>query len=422
MNIEKFIADRISGEGLHKSNISKPIVKIGIIGIATGMAVMLLTVSIVLGFKKEISSKITGLSAEVVVKSAGTSSGNEPNPLLIEDSVLTAIKNLPYVKRVQKVGFKNGIIKTKTENEGIVLKGVDGDFDFSFLEKNLQTGVIPDYGGQEVSNAVFISRSLADKLALDTGAKLLVYFIVQKTTYDSLLDQEYTAFEKRARTFKICGIFKTDFSDFDESLAIIDLRQIQKLNYWSRGEGSAYEIKTTGLENAEQQVETIQEICGYSCSVEGIRDIYYTIFIWLDKLDINGVIIVILMILVATVNMVTALLILILERSNMVGLLKTLGMPNLRVRNLFLWISLRLTGKGLFYGNLAGIGLCLIQYYFKWVKLNPETYYVEHVAIELNWLYFLYLNLGTLVVCLLVLLLPTLVLSRLTPLKTLRLD
>lgn len=386
------------------------------------MAVMLLTVGIVLGFKKEISSKITGLNAEVVIKSAGMSSGNEPHPVLLEDSVLRAIQHLPYVKKVQKVGFKNGIIKTKTENEGIVLKGVDGDFDFSFLEKNLVEGVLPDYKGSEVSNEVFISRALADKLALDTGAKLLVYFIAQKVAYDSLLKQEFTAFEKRTRTFKICGIFKTDFSDFDESLAIIDLRQIQKLNYWAGGEASAYEVRTTGLNNAEQQVETIQEICGYTFSVEGIRDIYYTIFIWLDKLDINGVIIVILMILVATVNMVTALLILILERSNMVGLLKTLGMPNLRVRNLFLWISLRLTGKGLLYGNIAGIGLCLIQYYFKIVKLNPETYYVEHVAIEINWMYFLYLNLGTLAVCLLVLLLPTLLLSRLTPVKTLRLD
>jgi len=237
-----------------------------------------------------------------------------------------------------------------------------------------------------------------------------------------LMQQEYTSFEKRSRTFKVCGIFKTDFSDFDESLAIIDLRQIQKLNYWTAGEASAYEIKTGGLKHAEQEVESIQEICGYDFSVEGIRDVYYTIFIWLDKLDINGVIIVILMILVATVNMVTALLILILERSNMVGLLKTLGMPNLKVRNLFLWISLRLTGKGLLYGNLIGIGLCYLQYYFKIVKLNPETYYVEHVAIEINWLYFLYLNSGTLVVCFLVLLLPTMVLSRITPIKTLRLD
>jgi len=422
VNIEKFIADRISGEGLNKSSISKPIVKIGIIGIATGMAVMLLTVSIVLGFKKEISSKITGLNAEVVIKSAGQNSGNEPNPILLNDTALGAIRQLPYVKGIHKVGFKNGIIKTKTENQGIVLKGVDGTFDFTFLEKKLVDGKMPDYKGTEVSNEVFISRALADKLGLDTGAKLLVYFIAQKVSYDSLLQQEYTAFEKRARTFKICGIFKTDFSDFDESLAIIDLRQIQKLNYWSGGEASAYEVRTTGLENSEQQVETIQEICGYTYSVEGIRDVFYTIFIWLDKLDINGVIIVILMILVATVNMVTALLILILERSNMVGLLKTLGMPNLRVRNLFLWISLRLTGKGLLYGNIAGIGLCLIQYYFKLVKLNPETYYVEHVAIEINWMYFLYLNLGTLAVCLLVLLLPTLVLSRLTPVKTLRLD
>ncbi len=383
---------------------------------------MLLTVSIVLGFKKEISSKIAGLNAEVVIKGGGVGTGNEPPPIVLDDSVLNAIVRLPFVKKIQKVGFKNGIIKTKTENEGIVLKGVDGNFDFTFLRKNLVAGRLPDYNSAEVSNEVFISRSLADKLALDTGGKLLVYFIAQKVSFDSLLQQEFTAFEKRSRTFRISGIFKTDFSDFDESLAIIDLRQVQNLNYWKGGEASAYEVRTTGLDHADQQVEAIQELCGYTFSVEGIRDLYYTIFIWLDKLDINGVIIVILMIMVATVNMVTALLILILERSNMVGLMKTLGMPNLRVRNLFLWIGFRLTGKGLLYGNLSGIGLCLLQYYFKIVKLNPETYYADHVAIELNWLYFLYLNLGTLLVCLLVLVLPTLVLNRLTPLKTLRLD
>lgn len=422
MNIEKFIADRISGEGLNKSSISKPIVKIGIIGIALGMAVMLLSVSVVLGFKKEVSSKIAALSAEVIIKNTGLGAGNEPGPILLESATLSAIERLPYVKSIQKVGFKNGIIKTKSENEGIVLKGVDTTFDFSYLANKLVMGRLPELNKEEVSSDVLISKILSDKLGLDTGAKMLVYFIGQKVSYDSLLNQEYTAFEKRSRTFRISGIFQTDFSDFDESLAIIDLRQIQKLNYWSRGEASAYEVRTTGLENATQQVEDIQEICGYTVSVDGIKDIYYTIFIWLDKLDINGVIIVILMVLVATVNMVTALLILILERSNMVGLLKTLGMPNLRVRNLFLWISLRLTGKGLFYGNLIGIGLCLIQYYFKIIKLNPETYYVQHVAIEINGLYFLYLNLGTLAVCLLVLLLPTLVLSRLTPLKTLRLD
>lgn len=422
LNIERFIAERISGEGLNRSAISKPIVKIGIIGIATGVAVMLLTVSIVSGFKKEVSERISGLNAELVIKAPGQGQGSEPGPVWLPDSIVKALQDLPFVERVQKVAFKNGILKTKSENEGILLKGVERGFDFSYLKQSLVRGRLPDWPDGETGSEILVSRYLADRLGLDTGSKVLVYFISQKNLYDSLMNKSYVAFEKRSRNFIISGIFKTDFAEFDKSLAIVHLPQIQKLNYWREAEAGAYELRTSSLENLEQQVEQVQEVCGYGYSVESIRDLYYAIFIWLEKLDINGVIIVVLMVLVATVNMITALLILILERSRMIGLVKTLGLPNARVRRIFLWISFRLTGKGLLYGNLAGIGLCLLQYYFRIAKLDPQTYYVSYVAIELNWWYVLLLNLGTLLVCLLVLILPTLVITRLTPVRTLRWD
>ena len=383
---------------------------------------MLLTVSIVLGFKREISTKISSLSAEVVIKSESSSTGNEASPVVLSDSLLKKVSVLPFVSRVQKVAFKNGILKTQTENEGIVLKGVEKNFDFSYLSSRLTSGRLPQFTEGNASNEVLISKPLADKLGLTNGGKMLVYFIAQKQEYDSLNQHEITRFEKRSRNFTVCGTFLSDFADFDASLAIIDLRQIQRLNYWNKGECGAYEVKTKGLDNVEEQVEHIQELCGYNVTVQSIKEIYHNIFIWLEKLDMNGVIIVILMVLVATINMITALLILILERTTMVGLLKTLGMPTVRIRNIFLWISLKLTGKGMLYGNLIGIGLCVAQYYLKIATLDPKTYYVNYVAIEFNWWYFLWLNVGTLVVCLLMLLLPTLIISKLTPIKTLRFD
>ncbi|HQQ95596.1 MAG TPA: ABC transporter permease [Bacteroidia bacterium] len=422
VNIERFIAERISGKELSKQAISKPIVKIGIIGISTGMAVMLLTVSIVLGFKTEISKRITSLSAEILLKSRQGVSGTESSALLISDSVRTAIEALPFVKKVQKVAFKNGILKTDTENEGLLLKGVEEGSDLDFLGSKLIKGRLMDWPRHDICNEILISKSLADRLQLDCGKKILVFFIGQKQEYDSLTQKSYTRFEKRSRNFTVSGIFKTDFSDFDQSLGIIDLRHIQKLNYWNRGEAGAYEIKTTGIAGLEIQAEQVQEICGYGLSVQTVKDVYSNIFTWLDKLDVNGIIIVILMILVATVNMITALLILILERTTMVGLLKTLGLSGQRVRNIFLWISLRLIGRGLLIGNLVGIALCALQYKFEMVKLNPQTYYVDHVAMEFNWTYMLILNAGTLLVCMLMLLLPTLILNRLSPAKTLRFD
>ena len=422
LNIEKFIADRISNSGENKSNISKPIVKIGIIGITLGISVMLLTVSIVLGFKREITSKITGLTAEVVVSSINLNSSNEPAPILIPEQQFQQLKALPFVKHIQKTAFKNGILKTNTENEGLLLKGVDAAFDFTYLKERLIEGKLIALNDTLASNEVMVSKTLADKLDLKVGEKLLVYFISQQTFIDSASGSEITKSEKRSRNFKICGIFKTDFADFDDKLTIVDLKQIQRLNYWQNGEVGSYEIKTNNFENLDQQVSSIEDIIGYNFSVNSVRDLYYNIFVWLDKLDINGVVIIILMILVATINMITALLILILERTTMVGLLKTLGMPNVTVKNIFLWIGLRLIGRGMLYGNLIGIGLCYIQLHFKLATLDPQTYYVDYVAVEINWLYFLWLNLGTFLICNIMLLLPALIISKLTPIKTLKFD
>lgn len=422
LSVEKFIADKISSAGQSKGNISKPIVKIGIIGIAVGVSVMLLTVSIVLGFKSEIIKKITGLTSDITISNVNMNASNEPEPIAISADSLNNLRKLPFVAHIQPTAIKNGILKTDTDNEGVLLKGVTKDYDFTFIKQHLTQGRLPEFKAESASKEVLVSETLSKKLGLTLGGKMLVYFISQHLVYDSIAGAKIIKYEQRSRNFTICGIFKTNFADFDDKLSIVDLRQIQKLNYWDENMTGSYEVRVKDFNKLDAGVTELQDQLGYFYNVYSVTQIYSNIFIWLDKLDINGVIIVVLMIVVATMNMVTALLILILERTNMIGLVKALGMSNLSVRKVFLFISYRLVGRGLLWGNLVGISLCLLQYYFKIAKLDSETYYVDFVAIKINWLYFLYLNVGTFAVCGLMLFLPTMIITRLTPIKTLKFD
>ncbi len=422
MNIEKFIADRISDPKQDKGNISKPIVKIGIIGIALGVSVMFLTVSIVLGFKKEIVNRITGLTTDLVVSNINVNASNEPEPIYLSTDTIEALIKMPFISYLQGTAFKNGILKTETENEGVILKGVDKDYNFDFIKKYMVEGRLPEFKNDEASKDVLISSSLAEKLNLKVNEKMLVYFISQHEVYDSTVKDMIVKYEPRSRNFTICGVFKTSFSDFDNSLSFVDLKQIQRLNYWNENQVGNYEIRIKDFEKLDANLETVQDLLGYDYNVNSVKQIYSNIFIWLEKLDINGIIIIVLMVIVATINMITALLILILERTNMVGLVKALGMSNVNVRKVFLRISLKLVGKGLLWGNVFGIAACLMQQYFKIVKLDSSIYYVEYVAVDINWLYFLGLNIGTFVVCFLMLLLPTLIITKLTPIKTLKFD
>lgn len=386
------------------------------------MAVMILTVSIVLGFKNEITKRITGLTTDIVLNSININPGNEPEPIKISKDTLEIIKKLPFVSHIQETAFKNGLLKTDTENEGLLIKGVSNNFDFSFLEAHLQAGKLPQLSGAQASKDILISQSLANKLNLKVDDKISIYFLSQHEVMDSLSNTTITQSEQRSRKFKVCGIFNTNFTDFDEKLSLVDIRHLQKINYWDSVTVGNFEIRVKDFKQIELNVDELKDLLNYNYSVNSVKEIYANIFIWLDKLDVNGIVIVVLMVLVATINMITALLILILERTNTIGLLKALGMANREVRSVFLRISYKLIGQGLFWGNLIGIGLCLLQYHFKIVKLDSETYYVDYVAVQINLLYILLLNIGTFLVCMLMLILPTLIISRLTPLNSLKFD
>lgn len=420
LNLEKYIANRVTDSS--GNHISKPIVKIGILGIILGLAVMILTISIVLGFKKEITRKITGLSAHIVISNIIYGSNGEQNPIVISTDTLAFFKNLPGIKHIQGVALKNGILKTKTENEGIVIKGVGSDYDFSFISNHLQEGRLPVFKNDLISKDLLISENLANKLDLKTGGKLLVYFVVQRQLKDSLTGYQFTKFEQRSRSFEICGIFKTSFSDFDNNLTFADVRQIQRLNYWDSCMVGNYEIHALDFEKLDMAYDQINDNTGINYQITTVKEQFSNIFTWLDKLDVNGVIVIVLMIVVAVINMITALLILILERTNMIGMLKSMGMSNTSVRKIFFYISLKLLSRGLLWGNLLGISLCFIQNYFQIAKLDSSVYYIDAVAVEINWMYYLLLNIGTIIVCFAMLFLPTLILTKITPVKTLRFD
>lgn len=423
MSVEKFIANRITLSNKGKNNISKPIVKIGITGIALGISVMILTVAIVLGFKQEIITKITGITSHITISNMSMNNSNEPDPIKLPADTLKMLKELPFIKHIQPTAIKNGIIKTKTENEGVLLKGVSSEFDFSFFKKYLSEGNLPVYTDTGVSRDIMVSKKLADKLSIKTGQKLLAYFLTSKKVNDSTSNvRDYVELEKRSRSFKVCGIFNTGFAEFDENLAIVDLKQIQKLNYWENNEAGSYELFLNDFNRLNSDVEKIQELLGYNYRIMPVNEAYENIFSWLEMVDVNGIIIISLMLMVAGVNMITALLILILERANMIGLVKSMGMSNVSVRKVFFYVSLRLLWRGLLIGNLIGITAVLLQYFFHLAKLDSDTYYVEFIPVIFNAVYILLLNAGIILSCMLMMYLPTLILTRITPIKTLRFD
>lgn len=422
MKAQRFIADRIVKRDTLKGSISQPIVKIGVIGIALGICVMLLSVFIVLGFKKEIVRRITSLSSHLTITNLNSDEGNEALPLRFSSDSLQKASQLEGVRQIIPVGLRNGILSTKEENEGVVVKGVPKGFNFEFLKDHLLKGRIITFKAEEVSKDILISQRLASKLNLDTGSRMKVFFIVNRQITDSVTGETMQQAEPRSWTFKVCGVFKTDFIDFDEQLCLVDLRQLQRLCYWDSLTCGAYEVQLEDISKTEISRNQLEDYFGMQANVASVREQYYNLFAWLDKLDINGVILVVLMVIVATFNMITALLILILERTNMIGMLKALGMSNASVRGVFLQLSRRLVLRGILYGNIATLLLYFIQTEFGIVRLDPETYYVDRVMLSFDWFYFALLNTGTFVVCMAMLLFPAMLIARLTPVKTLKFD
>jgi len=421
LNISLYIAKKIFGGKSNTKTISNPIVNIGITGIALGVAVMIITLSVITGFQKQIIEKITTFSSHMQLHDYNKTQSEEPFPISVDKNVITALKQYPDLKHIQPFATKNGVLKTKTDNEGIILKGVDENYDWSFIKPYIIKGELPKFNYQEVSKDIFISQALANKLNIELNQKLLIYFMTKKKTIDSsLYSQTFVEYEPRVKDFYVKGIFNTGFSDFDKNLAFVDLQQIQKLNYWTTEQVAGYEIYIKDFNNLELISEELNEIVGFNYKISTVKELQNAIFSWLDMINVNAVIIITLMVLVAAINMISALLILILERTSFVGILKALGFSNSKVRSVFFYVSLKLLAKGLLFGNIIGIGFCLLQHHFKLIALDSEIYYLSFVPINLTLIHVILINVGTIITCLLMMFLPTLILNKITPLKAIR--
>ncbi|MDD4515781.1 ABC transporter permease [Massilibacteroides sp.] len=414
MNLELFIARKIHFNKENGKQSTPPAVRIAMIGIALGLAVMMLSIAIIVGFKQEVRNKVIGFGSHIQITNFDSNNSYEMQPIVVSDSLLTGLRNYPGVKHVEPFATKWGILKTDTDFQGIILKGIDSDFDWSFFNKNLKEGTTFNLDSAKTGTDVIISRYLCNLLNLKLGDTFLTYFMQE---------------DVRARRFTITGIYETGFQEYDKLFVIADIRQIRRLNGWDKDEVSGLEILVDDYEKldvvAENLYFTVAELHdrkGNTFYTRTIKELNPMIFSWLSVLDTNVVVILILMMAVAGFAMISGLIILILERTNMIGILKALGQNDTSIRKIFLYISFFLIGKGMLWGNAIGLAICFIQYQFKLIKLDPTVYYMDAVPIHLSLVSFILLNIGTLTAAMLMMLAPSYVITKIEPARSIRFE
>jgi lipoprotein-releasing system permease protein len=412
LNFELFIARRLLFAKENRQGISNSVVSIAIIGIALGMAVMILSVAIVTGFKQEIREKVTGFGSHIVITNYDTNNSYESTPLLKSQSFYPDIEKVEGIKHIQIFATKAGIIKTKSDIQGVVLKGIGADYDWHFLERSIVKGGKFKVVDGKRTDSVLISKYIASLLKLDIGDPLLMYFVQDPI---------------KSRRFTICGIYSTDFLEFDKLYVIGDIGQVQKLNDWPDNKINGFEIIIDQFDQIDEMKNQVEETVATKyiegqeqLQVRSAKDIFPQIFNWLELTNTNVWVILGLMLLVGTFNMISGLLVIILERTSMIGTLKALGAKSFSISKVFLYHAAFLIGKGLVIGNVIGIGLAILQYYFKIIKLNPATYYIDHVPINLQLWHIVLLNVCTLLITTAMLILPSLIISRIRPSKAIK--
>lgn len=412
MNLEYFIAKRIHFEKKGERNVSRPAVRIAIIGIAVGVAVMLIAIAVVVGFKEEIRNKTIGFGSHIQITNFDNNNSYEMQPVKMNDTLIADLKALPDVKHVQRFVTKPGIIKTDEDFEGMVLKGIGPEFDWNFFKSNLVEGEILNVNDTASKNEVIISKALADMLKLKLGDSFFTYFFQEQV---------------RARKFTIKGIYSTNFAEYDKLFILTDIRIAQRLNNWNPVYASGLEILINDFDVLDKATMQVYSVAANKFDDEGngyyirnIQQLNPQIFSWLDLLDMNVWVILLLMLAVAGFNMISGLLILILEKTNMIGILKSQGAKNWSIRKIFLYESLFLIGKGMLWGNIIGLAVCFIQYQFKLIPLDPVSYYTATVPITFNWLYIILLNVGTLITSVLMLIGPSYLITKISPAAIMR--
>lgn len=413
MNLPFFIAKRIYSDQGDKRKVSRPAIRIATIGVAIGLAVMIVTVSVVLGFKHTIRDKVVGFGSHIQVHNILTYSGSDPHPICMDDSLMNVLKNIEGVAHTERFSTTQGILKTDEDFLGVAFKGIGPEYDVHFLKEHLIEGEIPQFSDSTSHYQLLLSKMIADKLKLKMGDKVFAYFIGDG--------------DVRTRRYTVSGIYQTNMTRFDETLCFTDLYTVNKLNGWNANQVTGVEVIVKNFEQLdlteEQFITKINRSIdnqGNILTTETIYELYPQVFSWLELLDINVWIILVLMVCVAGFTMISGLLIIILERTQMIGILKAVGARNKTIRKTFLWFSVFIIGQGLFWGNVIGLGIVLLQQHTGIITLDPHTYYVSEAPMELNLPLVALINLATLLICVFVLIAPSYLISHIHPAKSMR--
>ena len=413
MNLPLFIARRIYSDQGDRRKVSRPAIRIATIGVAIGLAVMIITVSVVLGFKHTIRDKAIGFASHIQVMNILSMNSVETYPICIDDSIIKVISGIEGIKHVQRFALTRGILKTDDDFLGVAFKGIGPEYNLDYLKENLVEGQIPVFSDTVGTNRLLLSRIMADKLKLKAGDRVFAYFIGDE--------------DVRTRRFTVEGIYQTNMTRFDEAICYTDIYTANKLNGWFEGQCSGAELTVNDFDHLDDtyiniinKVNRTQDRYNSIFSSQTVYEAYPQLFTWLELLDINVWIILGLMICLAGITMTSGLLIIILERTSMIGVLKAIGSRNRTIRHTFLWFSAFIISRGLLLGDILGIGLVLLQQYTGLVTLDPQTYYVSEAPVELDIPITILLNVATLIVSISVLIIPSFFISHIHPAKSMR--
>lgn len=417
MNVNLYIARRIFSSKENRNQLSSRIVNIALFGIVLGLIVLILSVAIVVGYKSEVGRKVIGFSSHLQIVNLDSNQSFETSPISQNQPFLYDLRKIDGIRHVQIFATKPGVISTDGEMQAVVLKGIGPDFDWSFFQENKVAGEPFEVQDTVRSNKIWVSKKIADQLKLRLGDDLTMFFIHESETIP------------RQRKFQIAGIYQTSLEEFDRMFVLVDINHIRKLNNWKSDEVTGFEILVNDFNRLDDQEKAVHQLLLRHTSpdspvlqVVSIKEKYRSIFDWLNLLDMNVWVILALMVLVAGFNMVSGLLVIILERTQMIGILKAMGARNWSIRKIFLYFSVMLVAKALILGNILGIGICLLQQYTHFIKLDPASYYLEYVPIHLTILHVVLLNAGTIAATLLMLILPSYFITRVSPEKTIRFE
>ena len=412
MSLSFFIARRIYRESDGGKQVSRPAVLIAMAGIAVGLAVMIIAVAVAVGFKSEVRNKVIGFGSHIQITNLDAVNSYETHPIAVGDSMMAALAGYPQISHVQRFSTKPGMIKTDDAFQGMVLKGVGPEFDPRFMQEYLLEGEIPVFSDSVSSNQVLISKALATKMKLKLGDKIYTYYIQD---------------DVRARRLTIVGIYQTNFSEYDNLFLLTDLSLVNRLNGWQPEQVTGVELQVKDYDRLEDttyeiaiETDNRQDKLGGIYYVRNIEQLNPQIFEWLNLLDLNVWVILILMIGVAGFTMISGLLIIIIERTNMIGILKALGATDFTIRKTFLWFAVFLIGKGMLWGNAVGLAFCILQSRFGIFKLDSETYYVDTVPVSFNILLLFLINIGTLLTTVLMLIGPSFLITKINPASSIR--